>query len=1258
MHRKVFSLSALAKEVKTADYAQARRLFAPGQTLTFNRGGDGYTDPDIYPDHVILPLSAYNDLAGYVPAQKMRGLKFSLIHDRGLYPLFFYEPRRQELTMSLDYLEYARFGRHKHTKYAERIIEHCIIGALAGAGAAERFERDNRSAKLLASAARETLAAYKNFQTARAAARRPLKIQGISLNVKSGDFAGNTAKILEALHRAKKEGVHLAVFPELIMSSYQVLDSITRPAYLEKQSAAVLFIHGAQSRMFNEDLHSCLSNCGLLKEHAAETAERMRDAAELFDEEYRRFGWTNGDYPPLNLPLKKDYLLKHLDKLAAKLPRRAELLRYCADIYADLGIACILPAALPTGGQPYNGAYVFRADGTLALQMEKQRLADDPSTYFIEKHIFKPGNPNKKYVFRLRGWNIGLSDCEDMWQESSQKIIAKLQHATGGLVQDPLLKDELCTGSEFDLNVSASPEQTGRLIPRRLDTVDWNNLPPNFYLLEGGAYTFEAPRSDTRKELISTIAAHHGTPFMYINSLGGYDNILMAGGSFIYDGYGRLLGTGRQYRDSTLTVSLNPNTALSVAPENKGDQIAPPAEQAINNLILSVADYVYKTRKTYLTFYNNGSTTALFLQRVISEAQSWQAEYIIADILRSAPGMDETELKSAKASLLQRGRLFGVKTHIMPTLNHRLLKELCAGLWSAIRNHSDVQLSVLFFPDIMLNPASLLNNPVAKTILYIFGASVIFTLAAAFLLIWPLINLSGRVLRPLGRAFMRLAGLRRPHARDSFNERLAAALQEKEKHLPPKVIFELRTMLADKEKEHMSRVARRLKMAAYAEAFFTDLLSLLRGALMWLDRKIKDAQGHQSLNIGSITGTRKNRGRFTSGGAETAGFNPAHTLAKSEIDILYLELLKKDLSRPVSAAEHLLLTAYLYRQLQVMSVWTENEKLPVKIAKNIPFIGKYFWRITPAGIKKYHAAVWKGIRALAVDDKRRAQLDKIIARLDGPLGETPLKPKNTAFHRPAEKELYWRFRPTRYNNPAPETMLARIDKYLTGKNIKQMVFLKDYIDHEKIFSWSEYAHFLAYNISRYDATRHKNTALLGPILNIKTPGSHVEILSQEADTYHSVLKEAQACADELKRIALLDRRALDITLKGSLPIVVSAGQNGWIERDYEESLLKAQFAQYKDAAYPLVIIDTLNNATDSTALRLARARNFKALVVTSPEELPGLRIPDNLTDIDYFYVFPSRTQKERFLRELQRTKISPRELSERSRPLGEDEWGI
>lgn len=61
-----------------------------------------------------------------------------------------------------------------------------------------------------------------------------MKIALAQLNPTVGDFAGNSAKILEFAERAAKKGADLAVFSELCLCGYLPLDLIERPHFIER----------------------------------------------------------------------------------------------------------------------------------------------------------------------------------------------------------------------------------------------------------------------------------------------------------------------------------------------------------------------------------------------------------------------------------------------------------------------------------------------------------------------------------------------------------------------------------------------------------------------------------------------------------------------------------------------------------------------------------------------------------------------------------------------------------------------------------------------------------------------------------------------------------------------------------------------------------------------------------------------------------------------------------------------------------------
>src|ERR1700693_3800964 len=67
-----------------------------------------------------------------------------------------------------------------------------------------------------------------------------MKIVLAQLNPTVGDFAGNSAKILDFARRAERQGADLAVFSELCLCGYLPLDLIERPEFLARNERELL----------------------------------------------------------------------------------------------------------------------------------------------------------------------------------------------------------------------------------------------------------------------------------------------------------------------------------------------------------------------------------------------------------------------------------------------------------------------------------------------------------------------------------------------------------------------------------------------------------------------------------------------------------------------------------------------------------------------------------------------------------------------------------------------------------------------------------------------------------------------------------------------------------------------------------------------------------------------------------------------------------------------------------------------------------
>ena len=72
-----------------------------------------------------------------------------------------------------------------------------------------------------------------------------MKIALAQLNPTVGDFAGNSAKILDFARRAHERGADLAVFSELSLCGYLPLDLIERPQFMERNERELAFLASA-----------------------------------------------------------------------------------------------------------------------------------------------------------------------------------------------------------------------------------------------------------------------------------------------------------------------------------------------------------------------------------------------------------------------------------------------------------------------------------------------------------------------------------------------------------------------------------------------------------------------------------------------------------------------------------------------------------------------------------------------------------------------------------------------------------------------------------------------------------------------------------------------------------------------------------------------------------------------------------------------------------------------------------------------------
>lgn len=195
----------------------------------------------------------------------------------------------------------------------------------------------------------------------------------------------------------------------------------------------------------------------------------------------------------------------------------------------------------PFGGKPFLNSLSLIENGQTRFTYDKQLLP----TYgvFDEARHFEAGiNPG---TFVWRGLRLGFLVCEDAWENTAQ----------------PLYKHDPVTAlaaSNLDLIVSI------------------NASPYNIY------------KHQTRRELVASIATRCKAPIVYVNQVGGIDELVFDGNSLAYNAKGECLFDGPRFTQSVATVPLNKAKAITIAPHNEYSMIC-------DQLVTGLKDYCQKT---------------------------------------------------------------------------------------------------------------------------------------------------------------------------------------------------------------------------------------------------------------------------------------------------------------------------------------------------------------------------------------------------------------------------------------------------------------------------------------------------------------------------------------------------------------------------------------------------------------------------------------------------------------------------------------
>jgi NAD+ synthetase len=258
-------------------------------------------------------------------------------------------------------------------------------------------------------------------------------------------------------------------------------------------------------------------------------------------------------YPPRDLLLLPGFLRANREALE-------KVARQASDLAVLLGFAEITMGK-GAGTRSFNAA-AFLEGGEVRFVHRKTLLP----TYdvFDEDRYFQPGSGMVPYVWRGKRW--GISICEEMWSEGDLRT-------QGRYPRDPI-RELVGRGVDLIVNLSASPYNIGK------ERLRW--------------------RRGQR------LAREVGVPFLFVNQVGGNDELIFDGSSFAVDGRGGLLGAVPSFTEGGVVIDL----------EKRGTESEPswPDEDAalMEGLTLGLRDYVRKCGfRTVLVGLSGGVDSAV-----------------------------------------------------------------------------------------------------------------------------------------------------------------------------------------------------------------------------------------------------------------------------------------------------------------------------------------------------------------------------------------------------------------------------------------------------------------------------------------------------------------------------------------------------------------------------------------------------------------------------------------------------------------------
>jgi NAD+ synthase (glutamine-hydrolysing) len=299
---------------------------------------------------------------------------------------------------------------------------------------------------------------------------------------------------------------------------------------------------------------------------------------------------------------------------------------------ARTGRAAAIVGYPAVGRDLFNAAAVC-ASGRVLGVYHKHLLPNyavfDEQRYFATSTVDGP-------LFVVGGVRVAVSICEDAWSP------------TGPIIM------QAAAGAEFVVNINASPFYAGRL--------------------------------RERETMLATRAADASVPVLYVNLVGGQDELVFDGASMLFDEGGHLVARAKQFREEVLVIDvdvrpgfrrrlLDPRGRVHAAPLPEvlvseariAERVAPPrvepmlepVREVYEALVLGTRDYVRKNGVADVIVAISGGIDSALVATIAADALG--AQHVTGILM---PSRFSSEGSVVDASALAAN--LGIRTFTVP----------------------------------------------------------------------------------------------------------------------------------------------------------------------------------------------------------------------------------------------------------------------------------------------------------------------------------------------------------------------------------------------------------------------------------------------------------------------------------------------------------------------------------------------------------------------------------------------------------------